>query len=81
MLQNNLDQTKQSSNEVCPVMSFTMLTLYEMRIWNVKKGSVYFSQEARLRWLVYVNVLAADPAVFIAGILLLVAEMFQISGQ
>jgi hypothetical protein len=72
---------KQSSSEGRPVKSFTKLTLYEMHIWNVKKVSVQFSQEARLRWRVYVNVLAVDPAVFIVGILLLVAEMFQIGGQ
>jgi hypothetical protein len=62
-------------------MSFTMLPLYEMHIWNVKKSSLQFSQEARLRWRVNVNVLADDTTVFMVGILLLVAEMFQIGGQ
>lgn len=33
---SNLNQIKQSSSEGRPVKSFTMLTLYEMHIWNVK---------------------------------------------
>lgn len=47
MLKNNLDQTKHKSCEGHPLMNYTVLTLCKMLIWNVKKSSVKFSQEAR----------------------------------
>jgi hypothetical protein len=53
-------------------MSYTMLTLYEILIWNVNKVPLSFHKKRAGR-KVYVNGLADDPAVFIVGILLLVA--------